>query len=63
MISNNYKVYGMTTIGDDLFLTTVGSVGSAANGVSRFIWASLMDKFGYKRVFLAMLIIQVNFLR
>lgn len=48
----------MTTIGDDLFLTTVGSVGAASNGVSRFVWASLMDRFGYKKIFSCMLVIQ-----
>ena len=49
----------MITIKDDLFLTTVGSVGAASNGISRFVWASLTDKYGYKKMFTLMLIIQL----
>ncbi len=55
MLANNYKVYGMTTIGDDLYLTTVGSVGSAVKGVARFIWAALADRFGFRKVFMVLL--------
>ena len=57
-LNNNYKVYGMITIKDDLFLTTVGSVGAASNGISRFVWAFLTDKYGYKKMFTCMLVIQ-----
>lgn len=60
MLASNYKVYGMTTIGDDLFLTTVGSIGSACKGLSRFIWAASADKFGFKKVFMVLLLIQVK---
>jgi len=60
-MTNNYKVYGMEKIPDDLFLTTVGSVGSAMNGCARVFWATLSDRFGFKKVMSILLIIQCIF--
>ena len=60
-MANNYKIYGIEEIADDTFLTLVGSIGSVCNGFSRAAWAMLMDRFGFRRIFLIMMIIQVLF--
>jgi len=36
-IAPNVKSYGLEKISDDMFLTLVGSLGSAANSLSRII--------------------------
>ena len=38
----------MDEIKDDQFLALIGSISSLCNGLSRPIWGSLYDKFGYK---------------
>jgi len=58
LMANNYKVYGLENINDDSFLTLVGSIGSATNGCSRAVWALLYDKFGFKKVYFCLLILQ-----
>ena len=40
----------MDEIKDDQFLALIGSISSLCNGLSRPIWGSLYDKFGYKIV-------------
>jgi len=59
-MANNYKVYGLTRISDDVFVTTVGSVGSVFNGCSRLFWAALYDRFGFKKVYFVLMGIQVR---
>jgi len=41
---------------DDNLLTTAGMIGSACNGGSRIIWATLMDKYGFKKIYSVLLI-------
>jgi len=55
-----FKVYGSEKIQDDHFLTAVGSFGSIANGCTRAVWALFFDKYGFKKVYFVLLIIQVN---
>mmetsp|Transcript_36777 Transcript_36777/g.33006 ORF Transcript_36777/g.33006 Transcript_36777/m.33006 type:complete len:141 (-) Transcript_36777:288-710(-) len=57
-MANNYKVYGLEQVNDDQFLTIVGSVGSITNGCSRAGWALALDKFGFRKVFFIVIIIQ-----
>jgi hypothetical protein len=47
-IAFNYKEYGMISIGDDQFLTIVGSLGAVFNGFGRLIFGMLLDKFSYR---------------
>jgi hypothetical protein len=60
MIANNYKIYGFSKLGDDFFITTVGSIGSIFNGVFRIVWACLYNKSNFKKVFFTLLVIQVR---
>ena len=59
MMTANYKVYGLTQISDDDFITLVGSLGSVSNGCTRAVWALLFDKFGFKRVYFVLITLQV----
>ena len=40
---------------DDQILTMAGSFGSACNGLSRIMWASLQDKFEFKKIYFCLL--------
>jgi len=59
LMANNYKVYGLTRIADDSWVTLVGSIGSASNGCSRLFWAALYDRFGFKKVYFILMAIQI----
>eukprot|EP00330_Aristerostoma_sp_ATCC50986_P000503 CAMPEP_0114593626 /NCGR_PEP_ID=MMETSP0125-20121206/15220_1 /TAXON_ID=485358 ORGANISM="Aristerostoma sp., Strain ATCC 50986" /NCGR_SAMPLE_ID=MMETSP0125 /ASSEMBLY_ACC=CAM_ASM_000245 /LENGTH=301 /DNA_ID=CAMNT_0001792993 /DNA_START=149 /DNA_END=1050 /DNA_ORIENTATION=+ len=58
LMANNYKVYGLEQIDDDQFMSVVGSVGAAVNGFSRAGWALALDRFGFKKIFFIIIIIQ-----
>lgn len=47
-VAFNYKEYGMIEIGDDQFLTVVGSCGAVFNGIGRLVFGMLLDKFSYR---------------
>lgn len=53
-----YKTFAGTQI-DDRTLTLAGSLAAAANGFSRVVWASFMDRFGFRPVMLVMMTIQL----
>jgi len=59
VLSAVYKNYGLENNPDDQFMTIVGTVGSIANGVSRNVWAIMLDKFQYKHIFSILLCIQI----
>ena len=40
-------------------LTTIGSVGSLINGVSRIFWSTLLDHFAFNSVYRTLLVIQI----
>ena len=56
------SVYKGVALGylDDSTLTLAGSLGAIANGSSRFLWATLMDYIGFKKVYACVLIIQLT---
>ncbi|KAL4512745.1 hypothetical protein ABPG72_020582 [Tetrahymena utriculariae] len=60
LINGNYKSiakdYGFT---NDSYQTLVGSLGGIANGFSRPLWASLLDKFSFKHILNVILAIQI----
>lgn len=59
-IANSFKLYTQNKkVNDDLFLTILGSVGMIINGVSRCGWGALMDWVNFKKVYGALVIIEV----
>eukprot|EP00344_Euplotes_crassus_P009184 CAMPEP_0197007974 /NCGR_PEP_ID=MMETSP1380-20130617/43124_1 /TAXON_ID=5936 /ORGANISM="Euplotes crassus, Strain CT5" /LENGTH=261 /DNA_ID=CAMNT_0042428311 /DNA_START=316 /DNA_END=1098 /DNA_ORIENTATION=- len=54
----NFKSYGQVKISSDIFMTTVGAVASVTNGFTRIGWATLFDKFGFKYVYIGLLLVQ-----
>ena len=48
----------ISTVSDQK-LTYVASLGGIFDGCSRIIWATIMDKFGFRNTYLAVLIIQL----
>ncbi|CAK69197.1 unnamed protein product (macronuclear) [Paramecium tetraurelia] len=59
LMANCYKVFGQTLGIDDSSLTVLGSVQSVCNGGSRFLWAVLFDKYGFKKLFLVISVINL----
>jgi len=55
LLNGNYKTYVKKYINDDDFLTTVGVIGSAANGGSRFLWNVVFVKTGYRFVMISIM--------
>lgn len=45
------KVYGQTYIEDDLYLAWVSSMGSIANGLGRYFWGLMMDRYNFSFAF------------
>lgn len=43
---------------DDRTLTIAGAIGSFINGSSRIFWATLQDHYGFKNIYIIMLVIQ-----
>lgn len=58
-ISSVYKLTAQDFLLDHQ-LTLAGALGSVCNGCSRIFWASLQDKFGFKRVYFCLLLIQLG---
>jgi MFS family permease len=55
-----FKNFGSTTGGiDDATLTLSGSVGAFVNGIFRFIWSALLDKYSFKLIYSIILVTQV----
>ena len=55
---STYRNYSAKVLKDDEFITIVGSLGGFASGI-RFVWSPLVDKFGYKKVYGCILIVQL----
>ena len=58
-VAGNVKNYGNIKIGDDKFLTLVGSLGSVANSLARLFWGFLLDKFPFKVIVSINLVCQI----
>lgn len=50
MIASNYKLYGEKMGYDDNFLSSIGTVGSIFNGISRIFWGGLMEKLSMRYI-------------
>jgi len=54
------SVYKTIAVGiKDSKLTLVGALGSVTNGCSRFFWATIQDKYGFKGIYFILLSIQL----
>jgi len=52
-----FKIIAIDYIPDGI-LTLAGALASACSGFARFFWAYMLDKFGFRKVFTVMTIIQ-----
>lgn len=57
-IIGSSKAYGEATIGNEAFLTIAATSASIFN-IFRFIWSSLMEKYGFKLIYAVLLAIQL----
>ena len=57
-IASVYKPIADDVLSDSV-LTAAGAIGGVCNGTSRLIWASLMDKYGFKPVYGCLMTIQL----
>jgi len=55
-VASVYKVSAQDVL-EDHTLTLAGALGSICNGGSRIMWATIQDKYGFKRVYLVLLLI------
>ena len=46
-----FKTFGSTKINNDTYLTVVGSIGAALNGIGRIVIGILLDYYSFHRVF------------
>jgi hypothetical protein len=53
MMASNYKNYGLKYIKDDEYYYLLISLGSIANGASRFFWGFLLDKISFNILVMA----------
>ena len=58
-VASVYKNVGLDGAISDKALTLAGSIGSVCNGSSRIFWASLQDKYGFKKIYASLLIVQL----
>jgi hypothetical protein len=59
-VVNEFKAYGnINGLNDDKYLSFVGSMAAIMNSC-RFVWSGLLDKFTYKTVYGALLVIQIG---
>ena len=54
-----YKKVASGRVLSDKQLTLAGAIGSVCNGSSRIIWATLQDKYGFKKIYSYLLIVQL----
>ena len=57
-VATNYKVFGLIWIQDDMFISMVGGMGTALNGLSRIAWAAMLDRIKFKSVCNLLLVVQ-----
>jgi len=58
-LAANFKSLGLQEIGSDHFITIVGAIGAVANGISRVGWATLFDYFGFKKVYVSIVVLLI----
>ena len=58
-IASNFKSYESIDVDDEKFITIVGSIGAVVNGLSRGVWSTLQDYFGFKKIYLTLLTLEL----
>ena len=58
-MNGNYKFYVNKLISDDYFLTIIGMASVIGIGISKFIWAFLFRKTGFKTVLLTIIVTSI----
>ncbi len=58
-MNGNYKFYVNNLINDDYFLTIIGMVTVIGIGISKFIWAFLFKKTGFKTILLTIIVASI----
>jgi OFA family oxalate/formate antiporter-like MFS transporter len=56
-MSGSYKSFAKKYIHDDKFLSLIGAIGSMGNGLSRFFWATMLDRFEFKCLYTCLLLL------
>jgi hypothetical protein len=54
-LASVFKIIAQDFLKDDI-LMVAGALGSICTGCSRILWASVMDKFGFKKVYGAVMV-------
>lgn len=57
--TNIYKEYGKDYINDDQFLTMVGAISSLFNGFFKFLWASLLDYYPFRKIYGGLICLEI----
>lgn len=59
-IGDAFKSFGesIDTLNDDAYLSTINSISSLFNSM-RFVWAGLLDKYDFKKVFFIVLALEI----
>jgi len=55
---NTYKIVADGFLRDHT-LATCASVGMVSNAISRIIWSTLQDRFGFKKIYICLLTLQL----
>ena len=61
-IATFFKVYGLTFISDDHFLSVVGSISAIFNSLGRIVWGLVVDKISFQTGFILRSVIMTAFL-
>ena len=59
LVNGNYKSIGKKDFPDDAFLTICGAFAAVANGLSRTLWSSLLDKYSFRNIFTKLLCMEI----
>ena len=59
LVNGNYKSIGKKDFPDDAFLTICGAFAAVANGLSRPLWSSLLDKYSFRNIFTKLLCMEI----
>ena len=57
-MAGNFKNYVIHDYGNS-YITLVGSIGAAANGLCRFFWGLAQDRYGFKFCYYIMIIMNI----
>lgn len=58
-VKSGFKNYGFNKFTDDSFLTMVSGVAFLLASLSRFLWGTVQDHIGFKKVYAAILVMQI----